>query len=97
MSLCVTQIRLELDVCYPGLPQVTVSFLSQPLGYWAYRHTLPHLSQFVSLRNRLAWVKLEDTTSDTGYNAVEENICGTELSGCDSSLGCTESSFPINL
>ena len=44
MSLCVTQIRLELDVCYPGLPQVTVSFLSQPLGYGDYRSVLQYLT-----------------------------------------------------
>lgn len=63
MTLCVAQIRLELGVCSPGSHQVTVSFLSQPPEY---SHIVPHPFQFLSLGNRLSWVKLEDTTSDTG-------------------------------
>lgn len=71
-----------------------MSFLSQPPES---SHTVPHPPQFLSLGNRLYWVKLADTTSDNGYNVVEGNICGMELSGFDSILGFTESSFPINL
>lgn len=94
MTLCVAQIKLELGVCSPGSHQVTVSFLSQPPEY---SHIVPHPFRFLSLGSRLSWVKLEDTTSDTGYHVVEGNICGMELSGFDSILGFTESSFPTNL